>query len=86
MTLLLCEMKLNSLSSSLAFLAICALAKYAGSVPTAVSSDTSEYLRVLAGIKSGTLKLPSQNMSTVPWVYSSQGLEFEEKLKESKFI
>ena len=78
-------MKLNSLTSFLAFLAISGLAKFA-SVPTASSSDTSEYLRVLAGIKSGTVKLPSQNMSAIPWVYTSQGLEFEEKLKQSKFI
>ena len=84
-TLLLVKMKLNSQTSFFAFLVIFGLAKSAA-VPTALSSDTSEYLRVLAGIKAGTLKLPSQNMSSIPWVYSSQGLEFEEKLKQSMFI
>ena len=79
-------MKLNILSNFVAFLAICSLAKSAGAEPSAVSPDTSEYLRVLAGLKMGTLKLPSQNISTVPWVYSSQGQEFEAKLKESKLI
>ena len=79
-------MKLNILSSFVAFLAISSLAKFADAVPGAVSPDTSEYLRVLAGLKMGTLTLPSQNVSTVPWVYSSQGQEFEAKLKENKLI
>ena len=55
-------------------------------VPTAPVGDTAEYLRVLAAIKSGTVKLPSQNISGIPWVYTSQGLKFEEKLKQSKFL
>ena len=55
-------------------------------VPTAAAGDTAEYLRVLAGIKTGTVKLPSQNISGIPWVYTSQGLKFEEKLKQSKFL
>ena len=79
-------MKLNILSSFVAFLAISSLAKFVDAEPEAVAPDTSEYLRVLAGLKMGTLTLPSKNVSTVPWVYTSQGQEFEAKLKESKLI
>jgi hypothetical protein len=76
-------MKLKISTCCLAFLALAGLAKSA-SVPN--SGDTSEYLRLLAGIKSGTVTLPGQNMSAIPWVYTSQGLKFEEKLKQSKRI
>jgi hypothetical protein len=79
-------MKLNILSSFVAFLAISSLAKFVDAEPGAVAPDTSEYLRVLAGLKMGTLTLPSKNVSTDPWVYTSQGQEFEAKLKESKLI
>ena len=75
------RMKLK-ISTCCLFLALVGLAKFA-SVPN--SGDTSEYLRLLAGIKSGTVTLPGQNMSAIPWVYTSQGLKFEEKLKVFKF-
>jgi hypothetical protein len=79
-------MKLINLSSFVAFLAISPFAKFVDAKPEAVAPDTSEYLRVLAGLKMGTLTLPSKNISTVPWVYTSQGQEFGAKLKESKLI
>ena len=78
------RMKLEISTCCLAFLALVGLAMSA-SVPH--SGDTSEYLRLLAGIKSGTVTLPGQNMSAlVPWVYTSQGLKFEEKLKQRKRV
>ena len=46
--------------------------------------DTSEYLRILHGLKKGTLTLPARNISSDPWTYSSQGQEFGAKLKECK--
>ena len=55
-------------------------------VPASPFGDTVEYLRVLAAIKSGTVKIPNQNISGIPWVYTSQGLEFEKKLKQSEFF
>ena len=55
-------------------------------VPAAPFGDTAEYLKVLAAIKSGTVKIPNQNISGILWVYTSQGLEFEKKLKQSEFL
>ena len=79
------KMKLNvSTTCCLAFLGFAVLGMSA-SVPK--SGDTSEYLRLLAGIKSGNVTLPGQNVSaSIPWVYTSQGLKFEEKLKQRKMI
>jgi hypothetical protein len=79
-------MKLIILSSFVALLAISLFAHFVDAEPEAVAPDTSEYLRVLSGLKMGTLTLPSKNISTVPWVYTSQGQEFGAKLKESKLI
>jgi hypothetical protein len=81
----LAKMKLNVCTTCcLAFLAFAGLGMSA-SVPK--SGDTSEYLRLLAGIKSGNVTLTGQNMSaSIPWVYTSQGLKFEEKLKQRKMI
>jgi hypothetical protein len=53
--------------------------------PTAPVGDTAEYLRVLAALKSGTVKMPNLNITGTPWTYTSQGLEFEKKLKQSEF-
>ena len=54
--------------------------------PTGPVGDTAEYLRVLAALKLGTVKIPNQNITRAPWIYTSNGLEFEEKLKQSKFL
>ena len=78
------RMKLKISTCCLAFLALVGLG-ISASVPS--SGYTSEYLRLLAGIKSGNVTLPGQNMSaSIPWVYTSQGLKFEEKLKQRKRI
>ena len=78
-------MKLINLSSFVALL-VSLSARSVDAEPKANAPDTSEYLRVLSGLKMGTLTLPSKNISTVPWVYTSQGQEFGAKLKESKLI
>ena len=80
-------MKLSARTTCLlAFLAFAGLAMSA-QMPKSLHGDTSEYLRLLAGIKSGNVTLTGQNMSaSIPWVYTSQGLKFEEKLKERKIV
>ena len=74
-----------SFSTCILALALIGLAQ-SSDAPTAPVGDTAEYLKVLAAIKSGTVKFPNQNITGVPWVYSSQGLEFEKKLKQCKFL
>jgi hypothetical protein len=54
--------------------------------PTGPVADVGEYLRVLKALKSGTLKMPDLNVTAQPWNYTSQGLEFERKLKQSEFF
>jgi hypothetical protein len=76
-------MKLINLSSFVALL-VSLSARSVDAVPKANAPDTSEYLRVLSGLKMGTLTLPSKNISSDPWTYSSQGQEFGAKLKESE--
>ena len=76
-------MKLLSLSSFVALL-VSLSARSVDAEPKANAPDTSEYLRVLSGLKMGTLTLPSKNISSNPWTYSSQGQEFGAKLKESE--
>ena len=54
--------------------------------PTGQVADVVEYLRVLKALKSGTMKMPDSNVTALPWNYTSQGLEFERKLKQSEFF
>jgi hypothetical protein len=54
--------------------------------PTAPVGDAAEYLRVLTALKSGTMKMPNLNITGTPWNYTSQGLEFKRKLKQSEFL
>ena len=88
-TLRLClaKMKLSACTTCLlAFLAFAGLAMSA-QMPNSLHGDTSEYLRLLAGIKSGNVTLTGQNVSAaIPWVYTSQGIKFQEKLKQGKMI
>ena len=49
------------------------------------SVDTLEYLKVLADIKNGNYTFKGKKTADKPWIYTSQGLEFEAKLKERKF-
>ena len=77
-------MKLSGLSSFVALL-IFLSARSVDARPEADGpADTSEYLRILNGLKKGTLTLPIKNISSDPWTYSSQGQEFGAKLKECK--
>ena len=76
-------MKLINLSSFVALL-VSLSARSVDAEPKANAPDTSEYLRVLSGLKMVTLTLPSKNVSSDPWTYSSQGQEFGAKLKESE--
>jgi hypothetical protein len=48
------------------------------------SVDTQEYLQVLADMKHGNYTSKGKKTMDKPWIYTSQGLEFEEKLKECK--
>ena len=48
--------------------------------------DTTEYLRLLADIKNGNVTFKGNKTASKPWVYTSQGLEFEAKLKERKIV
>ena len=54
--------------------------------PTGQVADAGEYLRVLKALKAGTMKMPDLNITGTPWNYTSQGLEFERKLKQSEFL
>ena len=85
--LFLAKMKLSARKTCLlAFLAFVGLAMSA-QMPNSLHGDTSEYLRLLAGIKSGNVTLTGQNVSAaIPWVYTSQGIKFQEKLKQGKMI
>jgi hypothetical protein len=76
-------MKLLGLSIFVALM-IFLSARSVDAMPKADGPDTSEYLRVLNGLKKGTLTLPIRNTSSDPWTYSSQGQEFGAKLKESE--
>jgi hypothetical protein len=49
------------------------------------SVDTLEYLKVLANINNGNYTFKGKKTADKPWIYTSQGLEFEAKLKERKF-
>ena len=73
-----------SFSTCILALALIGLAQ-SSDAPTAPVGDTAEYLRVLAALKSGTVKMPNLNITGTPWTYTSQGLEFEKKLKQSEF-
>jgi hypothetical protein len=69
------------LSFSVAFLlfsdlGMCAVAPKSG--------DTLEYLKLLADIKNGNYTFKGNKTADKPWIYTSQGLEFEAKLKERK--
>ena len=48
------------------------------------SVDTQEYLQVLADMKHGNYTSKGKKTMDKPWIYTSQGLEFEAKLKECK--
>jgi hypothetical protein len=48
------------------------------------SVDTQEYLQVLADMKHGNYTSKGKKTMDKPWIYTSQGLEFEAKLKERK--
>ena len=54
--------------------------------PTGQVGDAAEYLRVLKALKSGTMKMPDLNVTGTPWNYTSPGLDFERKLKQSEFL
>jgi hypothetical protein len=54
--------------------------------PTAQVGDAAEYLRVLTALKSGTMKMPDLNVTGTAWNYTSPGLDFERKLKQSEFL
>ena len=56
------------------------------SYPPTDVGDVGEYLRVLKALKAGTMKMPDLNDTAQPWNYTSQGLEFERKLKQSEFL
>ena len=73
-------MRLNVLLSFCsAFLLLSALGLSA-TVPKA--GDTTEYLRLLAGIKNGNMTFRGNMSASKPWVYTSQGLQ----LKEPKIV
>ena len=48
------------------------------------SVDTQEYLQVLADMKHGNYTSKGKKTMDKPWIYTSQALEFEAKLKECK--
>jgi hypothetical protein len=78
----LAKMRLNVLLSFCsAFLLLSALGL---STTAPKAGDTTEYLRLLAGIKYGNLTFKGNMSASKLWVYTSQGLKFEEKLKERK--
>jgi hypothetical protein len=54
--------------------------------PTGQVSDVGEYHRVLKALKAGTMKMPDLNDTAQPWNYTSQGLEFGKKLKQSESL
>ena len=54
--------------------------------PTGQVADVGKYLRVLKALKDGNMEMPDLNNTARPWNYTSQGLEFERKLKESEFL
>ena len=56
------------------------------SYPPTDVGDVGEYLRVLKALKAGTMKMPDLNDTAQPWNYTSQGLKFERKLKQSEFF
>ena len=52
-------------------------------MPSPPPGDTSEYLRILSGLKAGNLTLKASDVSaSIPWTYNSQGVKFQQKLKE----
>ena len=55
---------------------------FCASAPKSV--DTQEYLQVLADMKHGNYTSKGKKTMDKPWIYTSQGLEFEAKLKECK--
>ena len=81
------EMLLMSPTSRLlAFFLVFGLAMPA-QMPSPLPGDTSEYLRILSGLKAGNLTLKANNVSaSIPWTYNSQGIKFQKKLKEGKNI
>ena len=54
--------------------------------PTGQVADVGKYLRVLKALKDGNVEMPDLNNTARPWNYTSQGLEFDRKLKESEFF
>ena len=81
---MLAKIKLNVLQAFCSAFLVFAALGLSASVPK--SGDTSEYLRILAGIKNGNVTVKGNMSASTPWVYTSQGLKFEEKLKERKIV
>ena len=50
-----------------------------------VSVDTQQYLNTLADMKAGNYSSKGKTTLDQPWVYTSQGSEFEERLKQCKY-
>jgi hypothetical protein len=49
------------------------------------SVDTQQYLKTLADMKHGNYSSKGKTTLDQPWVYTSQGSEFEERLKQCKY-